>query len=333
MQAIEVLYPKYESAVLKLQEILKTDFTNALIETFDNLEDDSVKVENDVPTKAQISELEEIYHGLEYDDLTPENRQTIFYLLSVAAINRDNLDYNLAVTPANIDVAVALVMSKFATDLSNLTVVDPVVGTGHFLYSILAEYQPNLKKNMKVIGIDNNPDLLNMADINSKLFNQDTELVLQDSLEEWPVESADVIVGEFPVGYYPNDENAKNFDFVKEEGHSFTHELLVEQIVKYLKPDGLAFLVVPAVLLQSETAANFVQWLVKKVYLDAIIDFPDDLFTESSMKKSLLVLQNHGPESKPVENILLARLGNLKDKQTLVDFNSQLNKWSQKNRN
>lgn len=331
MQSIEVLYPKYEKAVLDLQDILQTNFVSALVETFDNLEDGSVKVENDVPTKEQVENLEKIYHELEYDDLTPKNRQTIFYLLTVAAIKRDQLDYNLAVTPANIDLIVALLMTKFAPDLSDKTMIDPVIGTGHMLFSVLSEYNLDQKKNLKLFGLDNNPDLLNLADVNSKLFNQPIELSLQDSLEEWPIESADIVVGELPIGFYPNDEHAKSFDLVKKEGHSFSHELLVEQIVKYLAPDGLAFLVVPALLLQSETANNFIGWLAKKVYLDAIIDLPEDLFSETSMKKNLLVFQNHGENSKPFENILLAKIGSLKNKQSLIDFNVQLNQWFQTN--
>ena len=142
----------------------------------------------------------------------------------------------------------------------------------------------------------------------------------------WMCPNPEAIVSDLPIGYYPIDENAKNFENQAKKGHSFAHLLLVEQIIKNLKPDGYAFLVVPKSILSGKIGADFMPWLSKKVYLKAIVELPDDMFRNEFNQKSILVFQNHGSEAKPSE-VLLTKLVSLKKEQSLIQFNEKLNEW------
>lgn len=74
----------------------------------------------------------------------------------------------------------------------------------------------------------------------------------QDAIMPLPLEEADIVIGDFPVGYYPIDERSKEFKLGFEEGHSYSHYLLIEQAINVLKDAGYAFLVVPSNIFTGE---------------------------------------------------------------------------------
>lgn len=83
---------------------------------------------------------------------------------------------------------------------------------------------------------------------------------------------------------------------------------------------------VPNSLLGGKLGAEFMPWLAKKVYLQAVVQLPNDLFQNPLNQKSLLVFQNHG-EGAQSRDVLLAKLGSLREEKSLVDFNQKLNEW------
>ncbi len=54
------------------------------------------------------------------------------------------------------------------------------------------------------------------------------------------LKESDVIISDLPVGYYPNDEIASRFTVAATGEHTYAHHLLMEQLLKYLKKDGIA---------------------------------------------------------------------------------------------
>lgn len=63
----------------------------------------------------------------------------------------------------------------------------------------------------------------------------------QDAIMPLPLEEADVVIGDFPIGYYPLDERSREMKLGFEEGHSYSHHLLIEQSINALKGAGYAF--------------------------------------------------------------------------------------------
>ena len=63
----------------------------------------------------------------------------------------------------------------------------------------------------------------------------------QDAIMPLPLEEADVVVGDFPIGYYPLDERSKEMKLGFEEGHSYSHFYSSNKPSMLLKQSGYAF--------------------------------------------------------------------------------------------
>ncbi len=327
MENFEKLFNQFLDCVQTLQKALNVSFTEALVETFDNLEQGKIKVENGAPDEKNVAELSKKYQALDYENISQKDKAQVFTFLTLKAVNDDGLDANQMPTPPAISTVVAMLMHKLLKD-EKMEVVDPAIGTGNLLYSVISQLKAlnHSKDNYQLVGIDNDEEMLNLADVAAHLNNFDIELYCQDALMPWMCPNPEAIVSDLPIGYYPIDENAKNFENQAKKGHSCAHLLLIEQIIKNLKPDGYAFLVVPKSILSGKIGADFMPWLTKKVYLKAIVELPDDMFRNKFNQKSILIFQNHGLEAKPSE-MLLTKLASLKKEQSLIQFNEKLNEW------
>lgn len=331
-EQIKLVFEPINEAISILQKDLKSTNVESLVETFDNLINETVKVENDAPSKEVVTKLTALYKQADFNNQAADLKETVFSLAVMKAQKDDGLHYNQQSTPKAISIVLGLLIQKINPAFATQIIEDPAIGTGQLLFNTIEElHDPRNTATPTLIGIDNDETLLDIADLNAKIRAVPVELYHQDGLEDWVGQKPQMVISDLPVGYYPNDENAKKFELHEAVGHSLAHELFVQQIVQNLDDDGFAFLVVPAVLLNSENATTFVKWLTKKTYLQAIIDLPGDLFVDQQMQKNILVLQKHGSKGRQAHEILLAKLGSLHEKKSLIEFNVKLNEWYKNN--
>lgn len=330
IEKFENLFEQFLNCVTVLQDALNVSFGEALTETFDNLENNKIKVELGAPDEQTVQKLSKLYAQLDYDHLPNHVKAQVFTYLVLKAINDDGRDANQMPTPMAISTVIALFMQKLLPK-EHLQIVDPAIGTGSLLYSVVNQLKAeNHSKNPYALaGIDNDETMLDFADIAAHLNDLKIELYHQDALTPWMVE-ADTVISDLPIGYYPIDENAKNFATRANKGHSLAHLLLIEQIIKNLKPGGYAFLVVPQGILSGKDSTDFMQWLSDKVYIKSIVELPDDMFKNKFNQKSILVFQNHGGNAKTSE-VLLTKLDSFKNESALLKLNVKLNEWYTKN--
>lgn len=327
MENLENLFNQFVQSVVTLQEALNVSFGEALTETFDNLENDRIKVEMGAPDQETVAKLGQLYQELDYDNLSPKIKSQLFTFLTLKAVNEDGRDFNQMPTPPIIATVLALFIQKLLPN-QKLKIVDPAIGSGNLLYTVAKQLKAenHSKDNFELYGIDNDEEMLDLADIAAHLNKLPIELYHQDALLPWMIKDPDLIVSDLPVGYYPIDENAENFATKSDKGHSFAHLLYIEQIIKNLKESGYAMLVVPKSILSGKTGADFMPWLSNKVYLKAIIDLPDKMFQNNSNQKTILIFQNHG-ESAYSSRVLLTKLDSLKQEEVLFKLNVKLNEW------
>ena len=331
MDNIEKLFNNFLDCVKCLQVALNVSLGDALVETFDNLENNQIKVELGAPDKETVQKLSQKYANLHYDQLSPKIKIQIFTLLVLKAVNEDGLDVNQMPTPPAIATVIAMFMLKLLPK-EKLIIADPAIGTGNLLFSVVRQLKNSnhSKAEFELYGIDNDEEMLSFADIEAHLSNIDIELFCQDALTPWMFNSPDVVVSDLPVGYYPLDKNAKNFATKSENGHSLAHLLFIEQIIKNLKAGGYAFLIVPQNILSGKGGSDFMPWLSDKVYLRAIIELPDSAFQNKFNQKSIVVFQNHGKDIRNSE-VFLTKLDSFKSEQDLIKLNVKLNEWYTKN--
>ena len=324
---ITKVFTQFLDAVQCLQEALNVPMTEALTESFDNLENHDVKVEMGAPDPDTVELLKGKYASLNYDQMSSKQKVEVYNLLTLKAISDEDRDANQMPTPPILATVITLFMSKLLPKKEQ-TILDPALGTGSLLYSVVKQLasQNHSQNPFKLVGIDHDEDILNLADVGAHLNGLDIDLYCQDALLPWQGSKPEVIVSDLPVGYYVNDENAGNFELRTKEGHSYAHVLLTEQIVKNLAPDGYAFLLVPNSMISGKLGADFMPWLANKVHLQAIVQLPEKLFQTKVNHKSLLIFQNHG-QSQPPREVLLTRLDDLKNEESLVGLNIKLNEW------
>ncbi|MBT8799581.1 DNA methyltransferase [Lactobacillus delbrueckii subsp. bulgaricus] len=332
MNRIEELFGQTLEAVECLQEALNVSLVDALVETFDNLESGEIRVEMGAPDQKTVAELEERYAALDYKNWSKAQKEQVYGLLVLKAVNDDGRDANQMPTPPLLATVLTLFMDKLLPKRKQV-LLDPAVGSGNLLFSVDQQLaaQNHSEDRFDLVGLDNDEEMLNLADVAAHLAGLKADFYCQDALTGWPVKP-DVVVSDLPIGFYANDDNAKNFDLRTKEGHAYAHVLFVEQIVKNLAEDGFAFLLVPQNMLTGTVGADFMPWLASKVYLQAIVQLPSSLFQSKISQKSILIFQNHG-QSKPPKEVLLTKLENLKKEESLVAFNIKLNEWYTKKDN
>ena len=128
-----------------------------------------------------------------------------------------------------------------------LHIVDIASGAGH-LSATVKEVLPEIAVMHHLIEVD--PVLSRVSVHLANFLEIPFDVYPQDAIMPLPLEEADIVIGDFPVGYYPIDERSKEFKLGFEEGHSYSHYLLIEQAINALKDAGYAFLVVPSNILQ-----------------------------------------------------------------------------------
>ncbi|ABJ58247.1 class I SAM-dependent methyltransferase [Lactobacillus delbrueckii] len=332
MNRIEELFGQTLEAVECLQEALNVSLVDALVETFDNLESGEIRVEMGAPDQKTVAELEERYAALDYKNWSKAQKEQVYGLLVLKAVNDDGRDANQMPTPPLLATVLTLFMDKLLPKRKQV-LLDPAVGSGNLLFSVDQQLaaQNHSEDRFDLVGLDNDEEMLNLADVAAHLAGLKADFYCQDALTGWPVKP-DVVVSDLPIGFYANDDNAKNFDLRTKEGHAYAHVLFVEQIVKNLAEDGFAFLLVPQNMLTGTVGADFMPWLASKVYLQAIVQLPSSLFQSKISQKSILIFQNHG-QSKPPKEVLLTKLENLKKEESLVALNIKLNEWYTKKDN
>ena len=94
MENFEKLFNQFLDCVQTLQKALNVSFTEALVETFDNLEQGKIKVENGAPDEKTVAELSKKYQALDYENISQKDKAQVFTFLTLKAVNDDGLDAN-----------------------------------------------------------------------------------------------------------------------------------------------------------------------------------------------------------------------------------------------
>ena len=89
------------------------------------------------------------------------------------------------------------------------------------------------------------------------------------------IDPVDITISDLPVGFYPDDDNASNYELMPVEGHAYAHHLFIEQSMNHTKPGGYAIFIVPANLFDSEQSAKLTSIFKKETIIRAVIQLPD----------------------------------------------------------
>jgi site-specific DNA-methyltransferase (adenine-specific) len=330
-EKIEKAFGLMEQSIQLLQRSLDTSFLDAYIENGENIIDAyQVRVLDGVPDEQTVQQLKTIYQQLQAIELDSEEIRRLSQLILLKGNKAEPLQANHQLTPDSIGFLFVFLIEQLYNTKQSLKVLDIATGMGNLLLTVLL----NLKLanfNVQGFGVDIDDTLLAVSATNNEWTQASIQLFHQDGLQDLLIDPVDVTISDLPIGFYPNDEKAAGFDSAAEDGHSYAHHLLMEQAMKYVKPDGYGLFLIPTNILETEQSSFFKNWLQKNVYLQGMIQLPDELFKSVQSRKSILIVQNKGVQSEQAKEVLLAKLGSLKDPAKVTQFFQQFETWKSSN--
>jgi site-specific DNA-methyltransferase (adenine-specific) len=333
VDTVQQIFAPLDDAVTTLSAALKVSYLDALAEELDNLNNRDVHVENGAPNQEVVQHLTDLASQYEQaktrGGLTPT--QTAIQLAIVKGMRADKTDANLMITPEAIGTLVAAVADVILQGAPSTTILDPSVGTGNLLLTVMRQLPQKTAQERHGYGVDNNEDLLALADGFAQQLGEHVEWFHQDGIAPLVVPPVDLVVNEPPVGYYPLDEVAKDYATHAATGHSFAHHLFIEQGMRTVAPGGFGFFIVPTEIFNTQEASSLTAWMAQQTYIQALLELPDTLFQDSKLGKSILVLQKHGGAAQQAKQILLAGIPNPLEHAELAGFIQNVKDWRKDN--
>jgi len=233
---------------------------------------------------------------------------------------------NHQMTPDTLGLLVGYFVEQIFADrlaTEKIAMLDPAVGTGNLLLTVMNL----LDGKIEATGVEIDELLIRLAAATADLTEQPVSLYRQDALEDLLVNPVDAIVCDLPVGYYPNEEVALNYELCPSEGMSFAHHLFIEQSINYTKDGGYLFFLAPSHLFDSEQSKQLHKYIQKHAWIQAIIQLPDTMFANRALEKSIVILQKQGQDLKAPKEVLLAKVPNMQNKQALAMFFEKVKMW------
>ncbi|MGC6768323.1 class I SAM-dependent methyltransferase [Enterococcus sp. LJL128] len=330
-EKMEKAFELLEEAITLLKKSLDISFLDAYIENGDNLLDDfTVRVLDGKPEEATVLKLEEIYKEFRQIDLKPEELSRLTQLLLLKGNKDEPLQANHQLTPDGIGYLFMYLLESLSAETKDLRILDIASGMGNLLLTLVVNLQMNGYR-MTGYGVDIDDTLLAVASVNNGLVKSNIHLFHQDGLQDLLIDPVDAAVSDLPIGYYPNDDKAKQFTVASEKGHTYAHHLLMEQAMNYVKPGGFGLFLVPSNIFESDQSQYLKKWIQEQVFLQGLIQLPNELFQSEQSRKSIMIVQNKGNESVQAKEVLLAKLATMKDPKNITQFFQQFEAWKASN--
>lgn len=302
-----------------------------MLENAENIIDDQVAVEDGVPDKETVDKLQNLYQELKLKDADAETIRQVIQLSFLKVIRKDAIQANHQMTPDTIGFLMAYLIEKIVNFKRPYSIFDPAVGTGNLLTTVINQLKKSNSQPVKGYGIDNDPAMLEVASASVALQRLNIDLFHQDSINALDIPECDIAVADLPIGYYPLDENTKNYQTRAEKGHSYVHHLLIEQAMNYLRPGGFGVFLVPSNIFQTKESQSFVKWIQSVAYLQGLINLPSELFANPNAQKAILLLQRHGGNSKQAVKVLLGEFPSFKQPKEFGAFMQEIDQWVKTN--
>lgn len=226
-------------------------------------------------------------------------------------------------TPDTIALLVGYLAGKVTNSEDKVRIFDPASGTGNLLATVIH----HLGKDTTGYGSEIDQTLLKLSVLNANLQQLSIDFFHQDSLRPFLLDPVDIVVSDLPVGYYPDDVNANQYQLRADEGHSYSHHLFIEQGLNYVQAGGYLVFIVPEFLFESDQADKLRAFLNETAHIVGVLHLPESTFKSKNNAKSIVILQKKGHHTEAPKQPLLVKLPSLKNTKAMEDILGQMNSW------
>src|SRR5690625_938416 len=243
--------------------------------------------------------------------------------LSILKGMKDSTQQQHLMTPETIALLVGYLAEKLYKDKDEVRLFDPVSGTANLLTTVMSHFETP----PYTFASEVDPTLIKLGVAHANLQKKNIEFFHQDSLRPLLLDPVDLVVADLPVGYYPDDVRANDFELKSDESHSYAHHLLIEQSVNYTKDGGYLILVVPHFLFNSDESHRLHTYFQKHVHIICVLQLPASAFLSDEHSKSILILRKKGEYTENLKEPLLVKVPSFKNTVAMEDILGQMNGW------
>ncbi|MEI3606057.1 class I SAM-dependent methyltransferase [Pseudogracilibacillus sp. SE30717A] len=316
------LYDWIEETSELVQVQVDEPFLDSLAITLEALFYGDIHEDNYEGLKAQIQES---LRKVNLSDYTTEDIRKAIQLAVLKGMKKATQHHH-TMTPEAIALFIGYLADKLTNNMEEVRVFDLASGTANLLLIVMS----HLSKPIKAFASEIDPTLLKISLLNANLQKKRVEYFHQDSLRPFLLDPVDLVVADLPVGYYPDDVQASNFELKAEKGHSYSHHLFIEQSLTYTKAGGFLIFIIPETLFESDQAEQLHRFIQQNAHIIGLLQLPDTAFTSKENKKSIFILQKKGEHTKDIKQPLLAVLPSFNNTKAMEDILTQINNWFQK---
>ncbi|MFZ3578221.1 class I SAM-dependent methyltransferase [Virgibacillus sp. DJP39] len=316
---VELLYEWIDETTELIEQHKEEPYLECLLITLESLlENDFFDDKNSILTKNIQDRLKEIDLSSYSPNETRKGTQ-----LAILKGMKGSTQQQHVMTPDGIALLVGYLAGKLSGSEVKLRIFDPVSGTGNLLATVIHQ----LGKETTGYGSEIDQTLLKLSVLNANLQQLTVDFFHQDSLRPFLLDPVDIVIGDLPVGYYPDDENASHYKLQADEGHSYSHHLFIEQGINYVRDSGYLIFVIPEFLFESDQADKLQSFLHEHAHIVGVLHLPESTFRSKNNAKSILILQKKGKETEAPKQPLLVKLPSLKNTKGMEDILGQMNTW------
>jgi len=317
---VETVFGMLNETTTAIQDARASSFLEALAESGENWFRGEMHEDVDEVLKRRLVKAYEA-HPLENYEKEDVRKA---YQLTILKGMKEHIQPNHQMTPDSIAMVIGFLLDKFTQNEKELTLFDPALGTGNLVLAIMNQLDGKVTVTH---GSEIDEVLVRLAYVGANLTEQPLHLYTQDSLEPLFIDPVDAVVTDLPVGYYPNDVRAADFELQAKEGHSYAHHLFIEQSIKHVKEGGYLFFLVPNGIFESPLASQLHEYLQKYVHIQGLLKLPTSLFKSEQSAKSILILQKQHEDVKPPKQVLLAEMPKLSNAQAVQSMMTKIQQW------
>lgn len=313
-EKIEQAYSLILENIQLIENQIKTNLYDALIEQ------NSFYLGSEC-SDEKVKENNAILHQLALDK---EEWRRTFQFIFIKAAQTEKLQANHQFTPDAIGFILLFLLEELTTK-DSLDILEIGSGTGNLGQTLLN----NSRKDLDYLGIEVDDLLIDLSASIAEVMSSSAQFLQEDAVRPQILKESDVIIGDLPVGYYPNDDVAKRYQVASADEHTYAHHLLMEQSLKYLKKGGYALLLAPVDLLTSPQSDYLKSWLKDYASVVAVITLPENTFGHVKNMKSIFILQK---KAEHVPETFVYPLSDLQDRDVLLAFMENFKKWRADNK-
>ncbi|WP_085523096.1 class I SAM-dependent methyltransferase [Tuberibacillus sp. Marseille-P3662] len=268
--------------------------------------------------------LEPLYDRFFVEGMTAEDVRRAFQLAVLKGMKAAAQPQH-QMTPDAVALFMGFLVNKIFPSHS-FRILDEAVGTGNLLTAVLNQTNNQAEA---AYGVEVDELLIKLSNTSANLQQWTVELFHQDALEPMLLEPVDLTIGDLPVGYYPEKNNAKKFRLGHNQDKLYSPYLMIEQGLKYTRQAGYLIYLIPNGLFDWDDDKELHGLLKDEAVVLGLLQLPQTMFKQEQHAKSILILQKQGQGVHKPEQAMLAQLPSFQNEKALAGVMQQIDDWFQ----